>query len=216
MAAASRSSSMSLSSPSNFGSINTFFASCLPFNVTLTMPAPDSPVTSISANSACAFCIVSCICCAWRIRFPKPPFIIVAPPQLVGWFDRGCIHIGAEALAQPLHSRVRLERACGARDPILFRLDALACRRVQCGFSRFERDSNVAAKILRQALHEFLLDGPRAPIRRGLIEPQGQQAVLETTRHTIQRKLAHHAAQCGGLDDGRPIAGIDAGEPRLE
>src|ERR1700722_26165 len=52
-AATSRSSSMSLSSPSNLGSMVTFFASWCPFNVTFTMPAPDSPVTSSSASSAC-------------------------------------------------------------------------------------------------------------------------------------------------------------------
>src|ERR1700722_2857816 len=76
MAATTRSSSMSLSSPRSLGVMVMLLASWRPLSTILTMPAPDSPVTSRSASSACAFCMVSCICCAWRIKFPNPPFNI--------------------------------------------------------------------------------------------------------------------------------------------
>jgi len=75
-----RSSSIFLSSPSNFGSIKTFLASCRPFIVTLTMPAPDSPVTVDNRpfglrllHASPAFAVPE------RIRFPNPPFIIGGP-----------------------------------------------------------------------------------------------------------------------------------------
>src|SRR5450432_3596685 len=189
---------MSLSSPNNLGSINTFFASLRPFEMTFTMPAPDSPVTSISASSACAFCMFSCICCAWRIKFPNPPFIIKGS-SLVRWFDRPDVHVGAEALAQSFDGRIRLERTCRTRNSVLLRLDPLPGGGVQicCGY--FERYPHIASQILGQALHELFLEGARAPVRCRLVEPQGEQVVLETGRHAIQHQLAHHAAQRCGL-----------------
>ena len=52
IAAAIRSSRNSLSSDSAAGSISTRRAWCLPVSVILTMPAPDSPVTSACAISS--------------------------------------------------------------------------------------------------------------------------------------------------------------------
>ncbi len=80
--------------------------------------------------------------------------------------------------------------------------------RVDCAVSNVRRMS--LPKILRQALRELVLDGPRAPIRGRLIELQNQEVVLEGGRHAIQGKLAHHAAQIGRLDHRGPVAGIDA------
>src|ERR1700722_15285596 len=122
--------------------------------VTLTMPAPDSPVTSSSASSACAFFMVSCICCAWRIRFPKPPFIIPSSSLLVRRFHGGRIHIGAEALTQTLDRRIRFERGRGPDDPVLFLESALSRGRGECRLSCFERNADVTAEVLRQTLHE--------------------------------------------------------------
>ena len=68
MAAATKSSSMSLSSASRLGSITTRFTSCLQVMVTFTRPAPDWPTTSISASSSCARFMLSCIAWACFIR----------------------------------------------------------------------------------------------------------------------------------------------------
>src|SRR5215217_4934890 len=80
-AAATRSSSMSLSSPTRLGSMATRLTSCLQVMVTLTRPAPDSPVTSIVASSSCAFFRLSCIACACFIRPASCPFIIARSPR---------------------------------------------------------------------------------------------------------------------------------------
>src|ERR1700689_1290840 len=72
-AAAIRSSSSSRSSPPPAGSICTRFTSCRPFMVTLTMPPPDSPMTSMLAISAWAFCMLACMAAACFIRLLKLP-----------------------------------------------------------------------------------------------------------------------------------------------
>src|SRR5882762_8483004 len=149
------------------------------------MPAPDSPVTSSCASSACAFFIVSCICCAWRIRFPNPPFIMPTSSSLVRGFHRSQVHVGAEALTQPLDRRIRFERSRGPNGLVLLLLQALSRRRGEGRLSRFEGQANVAAEIFRQAQQKFVFDGPRTPIRRRLIEFQRQHSVLERGRNTI-------------------------------
>src|SRR5690606_34925635 len=63
-AAATRSSSMSLSSSSSEGSMVTRRTSCRQLIETLTRPPPDSPSTTISASASWAFFMFSCICCA--------------------------------------------------------------------------------------------------------------------------------------------------------
>src|SRR6185437_526530 len=174
------------------------------------MPAPDSPVTSSSASSACAFFIVSCICCAWRIKFPKPPFIMPTSSSLVHGLHGSRIHTRAEALTQSLDGRVRLERGRGAAGPVLFRQRALPRGGGEVRLGRFVGNAYVALQILRQTLHQLVLDGPRAAIRRRLIELQRQNAVLERRGYAIQGELAHHAAQARGVDRRRPTIGIDA------
>ncbi len=65
-AAATRSSSRSLSSPSasRLGSMVTRLTSFLQVMTTLTRPAPDWPSTSIRASCSCIFFMFSCICWA--------------------------------------------------------------------------------------------------------------------------------------------------------
>src|SRR5450830_518812 len=75
-AAATRSSSMSLSSASSDGSIETRLTSFLHVMTTLTRPAPDWPSTSISASDSWAFFILSCIAWACFIR-PASWFFIM-------------------------------------------------------------------------------------------------------------------------------------------
>src|SRR6185295_17590618 len=76
-AAATRSSSMSLSSASRLGSMVTRFTSCLQVIVTFTRPAPDCPSTSMVASSSCAFLRLSCIACACFMRPASWFFIMV-------------------------------------------------------------------------------------------------------------------------------------------
>src|SRR5690606_11810858 len=61
-AAATRSSSMSLSSASRLGSMVTRLTSCRQLMDTLTRPPPEAPSTMISARASCAFFMFSCIC----------------------------------------------------------------------------------------------------------------------------------------------------------
>src|SRR3954466_10910780 len=74
-AAATRSSSMSLSSASRLGSISTRLTSCLQVMVTFTSPAPDSPCTSMVASSSCAFFRLSCIAWACFMRPASCPLL---------------------------------------------------------------------------------------------------------------------------------------------
>src|SRR5207248_373345 len=72
-AAAIKSSSISRSSPTTVGSICTRFTSCRPLIMTLTIPPPDSPVTSMLAISAWAFSMLACMAWACFIRSLKLP-----------------------------------------------------------------------------------------------------------------------------------------------
>ncbi len=79
-AAATRSSSMSLSSASRLGSMVTRLTSCLAVISTFTRPAPDSPSTSISASSSCAFFRLSCMAWACFIRPASCPLLNIDLP----------------------------------------------------------------------------------------------------------------------------------------
>src|SRR4029079_11421416 len=108
IAAAIRSSSISRSSAATDGSICTRFTSCLPFMVTLTMPPPDSPTTSMAAISSWAFFMLACSAIACFIMFP--------PPRInVSSLLRGPHGLGAPRRAETrLHvfpRRIVLERA---------------------------------------------------------------------------------------------------------
>src|SRR3954471_12326039 len=108
-AAATRSSSISRSSDAAWGSICTRFTSCLPFIVTLTMPPPDSPITSIEAISSCAFLRLACICMACFIMFPPPrievSFLLFRGPH------RLRVQRRAESRLHLAHRGIFLERA---------------------------------------------------------------------------------------------------------
>src|SRR5690625_4129863 len=78
-AAATRSSAISGSSANSERSICTRRTSCAPVMVTLTMPPPALPVTSIFAISSCASFICSCMRWACCINCPIWPFMGCAP-----------------------------------------------------------------------------------------------------------------------------------------
>src|SRR3989344_534676 len=85
-AAATRSSSMSLSSASRLGSMVMRLTSCLHVITTFTRPAPDSPSTSMKASSSCAFLRLSCIAWACFMRPASCPLLnMVWFPLLSFW-----------------------------------------------------------------------------------------------------------------------------------
>src|SRR5258706_13782945 len=98
-AAATRSSSMSLSSASRLGSMVTRLTSCLQVMVTLTRPAPDSPVTSMLASSSCAFLRLSCMACACFMRPASCPLLNMA----ISLFGTGC---GLDAARHDFRAKV--------------------------------------------------------------------------------------------------------------
>src|ERR1700722_19066872 len=138
--------------------------------------------------------MVCCLCCARRDILPNPPFIMPASSWLIRRFYRCRVDIRAEALAQSLDRGIRLERSSGPFGLLSLRERALPRGRFEVRLSRFERDANIPAEMLRQALHELVVDRPRTPIRGRLIYLKDQYIVLEPGRHAIQGKLSHHAA----------------------
>src|SRR5271168_3822400 len=111
------------------------------------MPAPDSPVTSRFESSAWAFCMFSCICCAWRIRLPSPPFIMILSLLLVGRFHRSAINRRAESLLQPLDGRIRLKGCGRAHHLVLIREHTLARRRRKFAVRHLEDEPDRATQI---------------------------------------------------------------------
>src|SRR3954451_323135 len=106
-AAATRSSSMSLSSPSRLGSMVTRLTSCLQVMTTFTRPAPDSPLTSMVASSSCAFFRLSCICCACFIRPASCPLLnMVVSLVFGGWFDAARHDFRPKVPLHLLHERI--------------------------------------------------------------------------------------------------------------
>src|ERR1700726_2662328 len=97
-----------------------------------------------------------------------------ASSWLIRRFYRCCIDIRAEALAKPLDRGIPLERRSGPFDPPALREHALPRGRFEVRLSRFKRDANIPAEMLRQALHELVVDRPSTPIRGCLIGPQDQ------------------------------------------
>src|SRR6185503_5880278 len=111
MAAAIRSSSMSLSSLLTIeGSSDTRRTSCLPVIVTFAMPPPDSPVTSRDAISACARCRLACICCACFIMLPMLPFMDAPGTKSFGRAHGVGLDRGAEHVAHRAYVRIAFDR----------------------------------------------------------------------------------------------------------
>src|SRR6187455_250825 len=141
-AAAIRSSSISRSSAATDGSICTRFTSCLPFMVTLTMPPPDSPTTSMAAISSWAF-----------FMFP--------PPRInVSSLLRGPHGLGVQRRAKTrlhvFHRRIVFERAprgieCLGRTPFPVLGGRFDRRRLVDEFELHRR-----TEVLGQRLHQLV------------------------------------------------------------
>src|SRR3989344_3342932 len=102
MAAAIRSSSTSLSSCNRVGSICTRLTSWRQVMVTLTMPPPLLPVTSMVASCSWALRRLSCIACACFMIFPNPPFMSSSSLSDLGP-NRSRVDPGAEFFLQRAH-----------------------------------------------------------------------------------------------------------------
>src|SRR2546426_8452426 len=149
-AAATRSSSMSLSSASRLGSMATRFTSCLQVIVTFTRPAPDWPSTSIVASSSCARFRLSCMACACFIRPASWFFIMVASPESSVRLDRaGDDARGLVLRHQRLHQRVVVDDLFGVALAALA-LGVGAQRRRVFGHAGLELQPQRAAEQLRQ------------------------------------------------------------------
>src|SRR5688572_28707180 len=133
-AAATRSSSISLSSLSRASSIVTRRTSCLHVTTTLTMPPPATPSTSVAASSSWAFCMLACISCACRINWLQP-FIdhLFALTLLANSFLRSFARADAVVLER------RVERG-------------LHGLHVRIGFHRFARLTHAPAFVLAPKL----------------------------------------------------------------
>src|ERR1700691_3007829 len=97
-----------------------------------------------------------------------------ASSWLIRRFYRCRVDIRAEALAQSLDRGIRLERSSGPFDLLSLREHALPRGRLEARLSRFERDANIPTEMLRQSLHELVVDRPSTPVRGRLIGPQDQ------------------------------------------
>src|SRR5688572_24765468 len=207
-AAATRSSSISLSSPSNESSIVTRRTSCLHVTTTFTMPPPATPSTSVAASSSWAFCMLACISCACRINWLKP-FI-------------GTLSISTRFPSLARTNAVRLERGVerGLNGfdvrVVLDRFARLAHSRALVGAARIrrrrprrlsddDRELRVAAVLLAQRRLET-----RAQLLRVQVLFVGGQHELPRAagvrlQVAIVGQLARRTAQVERLDHRRPV-----------
>src|SRR3974377_1210982 len=131
--------------------------------VILTLPPPASPITSMVAISAWAFCILACIawtCFSMLLKLPRmgaKPVRRCAPAEERWSFyrpHRGRQPGGAKALAQPLHARISLERAPRQRQ-LLLRSALRQPRRGLAAAARLKLEPDRLAEVTRQRLGEL-------------------------------------------------------------
>src|SRR3954465_3348467 len=115
-AAATRSSSISRSSPTREGSMVTRFTSYLQVIWIFTSPAPDWPSTSSVARLSCMRFMFSCIICACFISCPILPFMSASFSFLL---DSRVDDLRVEQVDEVLHEAVGLDRLRGRGAPRL-------------------------------------------------------------------------------------------------
>src|SRR5579862_1838157 len=213
-AAAIRSSSISRSSELTAGSIWTRFTSWRPFMVIFTMPPPASPITSIPAISACAFCMLACIAWACFIRLLKLPRM-GSPVRRTGrrCFENASFyrpdgigeHCRPKTLPQPLDGGVFVERpprggelglACAPGDE---RRGLGACRA-----GGLEFDADALAEIARESLDETFLRRRCAQQLVARIERETHDGPLPADERAVTRELAASTGELEILDDRTP------------
>src|SRR5260221_6106788 len=207
MAAITRSSSMSLSSPTRLGSIATFFTENLHVITTFTRPAPDWPSTSIFASSSWAFFMFSCICCACFIKAPSPPFIMSSPLVAVGFAHRilgrangSRDHFRAEIAHELAHERIFLDRFGGARLALGFLFRSRGGEAAARGGSHAHREPQARAEMRRElGLQLFQVGLVRIHLLR-VGDHELEMVVLERSEFRVTRRHPCHAGELQAID----------------
>src|SRR5712691_8529058 len=193
IAAATRSSSMSLSSASKDGSILTRLTSCLQVMVTLTMPAPDCPSTSTEASSSWSLRMFSCICWACFIR-PASSVFIEMSPSLYG-LDRGLDDGCVEILDQVAHERIPAD--CGSRS---------ITRGVAGGFSYRHGQAHGLAEALLQCAAKLFLVALFREVLRSRRHAKLDRFAVEAPELAPLSELFRDAAEIERIGEFGPIA----------
>src|SRR6266850_111132 len=181
-AAATRSSSMSLSSASRDESMVTRLTSCLQFIVTLTMPAPDCPSTSIEASSSWSLRMFSCICWACFIKPAICAFIEMSPSLYR--LDRGLDDGRVEILDQVAHECVPAD--CGSRS---------IAGGVAGGLSYRHGQADGLAEALLQGPAKLLLVALFREVFRSRRHAELERFAVETPELACLSELLRDAAQ---------------------
>src|SRR5882672_7453232 len=192
-AAATRSSSMSLSSASKDGSMLTRLTSCLQVIVTLTMPAPDCPSTSIEASSFWSLRMFSCICWACFIRPAICSFIEMSPSA--HGLDRGLDDSRIEILDQVAYERVPAH--CRSRS-------IAGC--VAGGFSYRHGQAHGLAEAFLKCPAKFFLVALFRQMLRSRRHAQLERFTVEAPELACLSELFRDAAQIERIGEFGPIA----------
>src|SRR5882672_684652 len=197
-AAATRSSSISLSSARSDGSMLTRFTSCRQVMVTLTMPAPDWPSTSTVASSSWSFFMFSCICWACLISPASCAFICLVS---VVWFallrrlDRRFDDGRVEVLDQVANERVLADRGGGA-----------VARGVAAGLADTHRQAHRLAEVILQRSAQLVLEALFGKVLRRRRHAQLERFPVEALQLARLGELLRHPAEAERVGELGPIA----------
>src|SRR5437879_9142777 len=192
IAAATRSSSMSLSSRSKDGSMLTRLTSCLQVIVTLTIPAPDCPSTSTEASSSWSLRMFSCICWACLIN-PAICAFIEMPPSPYG-LDRGLDDGRIEILDQIPYECILAD--CSGR-PI--------AGAVAGGFFYRHGQAQRLAEALMQRRAQLFLVALFRQMLRGRRHAELERFPVEAHELACLRELLRDAAQIERIGELGPV-----------